>query len=194
MARSIAKAINDSIIYAIRMGEIENIKTVTLQDADGNDIEVSYTDVLIVKGNYSIAKAQRYIEQLYDDRNVCVSYVYIDEKEKLTLSSDTFIANSDVCAAGLSYGHDTVTSEFKVTYIDAMYIDKGKPVFTQLVYSGTTTNNKLLNFVRDSLKNPMACIKSTNVVTERRWMLKTTYERLARAEMKQKRDSEQHKF
>ena len=190
MARSIAKAINDSIIYAIRMGEIEKLQTVTLQDNDGNDVEVSYTDVLIVKGNYSIAKAQRYIEQLYDDRNVCVSYVYIDEKEKLTLSSDTFIANSDVCAAGLSYGHDTVTSEFKVTYIDAMYIDKGKPVFTQLVYSGTTTDNKLLNFVRDSLKNPMACIKSKNVVTERRWMLKTTYERLARAEMKQKRDSE----
>jgi hypothetical protein len=166
------------------MANIDNMQTVNLYDENGDEIEVSFTDIISVKGNCSIGKGQRIAEEHFDSRNVCVSYVYTEEKEKLSLSSDTFIANSKICDPNSSYGHDCVTAEFKVTHITCMTINKGKPEFTELIYAGATTDNKLLNFVRESLNNRMACIKSKKVTTERRWMSKSKYERLARAEMK----------
>lgn len=181
MARAITKTGTESIIYAFVIDDMDTLpdtKTTKVVDDDNNEIEIEYTHCFIVRGNKSDNAAQILTEKKYG-KNSMVVYVAKRNASKLTLDADTFIRYSKKCEEGKSYGHDYVTSEFKVTYVAIKYRAKDGMHDDVLIYNGETTDSKLLNFARAYTKSKMCIIKNKVVDTERRYMTRAQYEELA---------------
>ncbi len=186
MARAITKSGIETTIYAFvveHMG-MELMPTVTVGEES-----VEYTDVFTVRGNKSENAAQALTERRYG-KNSMVVHMEKKATAKLTLSASAFVLNSEVCETGKSYGHDTITAEFKVTYLTVMYRDDFGMHNSTLVYSGETTDSKLLNFAREVTLSKMCVVKSKKVTTERRWMPRDKYESLAKIQAKTKADND----
>ena len=178
MARAISKSGVESIIYVLvvdHMVNFENMPTVHVGDDD-----IEYTDVLTTHGRKSENSAQIMAEKKFG-KNSMVMHVVYKESAKLSLSADMFLANSEICEDGKSYGHETVTAEFKITYISAMWRDKSGLHEEVLIFNGTTTDSKLLNYAREVTHSKLCVVKNKAIITERRWMSRAKYENLARA-------------
>ena len=169
MARSISKGIAASVIHVFDPSKDFDI--------DGNGMPLP--NVFInCDGKPSPNKARIIAERECKTKNIMVLDIVTDET-KLTISPDVFIANSKACENGVSYGHDTIVQTFKTTTISGFYMnaDGMKPFI--VMYVGTTTQNKLLNFVRDEVA-PNAVITRTDVMDCKRWMSKARFMELAK--------------
>lgn len=185
MARAISKAGIETIIFVFVVEHMTD-KMPTIE-IDGNEVE--YTDKFSMRGNKSDNAAQLAAEKKFG-KNCMVIHTQKIEGEKLTLSAEKFLAHSSVCKEGEKYGHDTITCEFKVTYLSVMFRDASGMHTSTLVYNGETTASKLLNFAREATGSKMCVVKDSYVITERRWMYRSTYETLATA-MNKKTEGEE---
>ena len=107
------------------------------------------------------------------------------------VSASDFIANSNVCQNGVSYGHEYITREFQVTVLDIMWIDKDGMHNATIYYDGKTTQNKLLNYARDYTKCQNTCILNSDVKNERRYMTNEKYASLAKEVTDDSEESEE---
>ena len=178
MARAITKSGFESIIYAFVVANMEDTHTATIKVDAETEIEIEYTNVFVERGNKSDNAAQLACEKRFG-KNSMVVYVEKRQASKLSLTADAFIKNSRICEEGKSYGHDFVTAEFKVTYMNVMYRDKKGMHTATLIYNGETTDSKLLNFARAATDSKMCVVKSKAVKKERRYMSRARYEMLA---------------
>ena len=130
-----------------------------------------------VDGNPSDNAARIQAQKRYG-KNVLVLAIHVDET-KLTVSPDTFIANSKVCVEGETYTREFVTQTFKVTRFYGFYTDEsGLHKFTY-EFAGETTANKLRNMACERTGSQNTVITSTEIVEERRYMTRAKYLELA---------------
>ena len=169
MARSISKGIAASIIYVFDPSKHFDV---------GEDGMPLPNVTIACDGRPSPNKARIIAERECKSKNVMVLSIVTDET-KLTISPDVFIANSTACVNGASYGHDTIVQTFKTTTVSGFYMDENGMKSFSVTYVGTTTQNKLLNFVRDEV-SPNAVITRTDVMDCKRWMPKTLFMELAK--------------
>lgn len=156
--------------------------TVTIIDNEGNETykDVKYTNSLTVKGNLNNSRAAKKFQAKYGKNSMVVG-TYITTGTKLSLDADIFRAHSFVIKENETTTHDIVTALFKETIVNVMQIDLTtfEQKETELVFADVTTENKLLNFVRHTLKDDNAIILGSHIVTIRRGMEKTKFETLA---------------
>lgn len=176
MARAITISKATSTIYVILPAHMESIKS---EEIDGTD--VSYTDSFVANGNISMARAQKKAETHYHTRNVMAVYVVsgVSDDAKLTLDGNTFLAKSHVCEDGITYGHEYVTREIKSTKYTYMALVDEKPVNGTDKYPDVTTASKLLNYAR-RMFGAGTIVLTSEIVTERRYMLVSEFEKLAK--------------
>lgn len=182
MAKSIINALNADIAFT--MNKETNTPNPNL--------------ILNVNGRFNIASALTYIKKNklaknksgVPTNNVMVLSVDVIETNK-KMSARKFYDNSDLCVSGTSYGHDTVTREFKITYATVMYIDENGFHTTEIQYFGITTDNKLLNYAKSEVNCNNASITKTNIVTETRWMTIEKYNELADVDEDDNEDNEE---
>lgn len=170
MARTVSKSLASATIYVLNPAEEFNV--------DENGMPIANV-VFSVEGNPSQNKARILAEKYCESRNIMVLNIDVDES-KLSVAPDVFIANSDICEEGKSYGREYVTQTFKITHIDGFYMDTDKGIQRFDVYlEDKTTDSKMLKFVREQYGNT-ACITSSVVIDERRFMTRERYLELAR--------------
>ena len=170
MARKVSKSIASAIIRVLDPSK----------DFETDEKGMPIANVeFATDGNPSANKARILAEKYCKSKNVMVLAIEVDET-KLTVSPDVFIANSEICKEGETYGREFITQTFKVTNIAGFYIDpeNGMQEF-DTTYDGETTENKLLNYVRD-LFGQMAVITMSEVNDERRYMTREKYLSLAK--------------
>lgn len=180
MARSINKSIITSTIFGLDANKEFKI------NEDGMPI----ANVTIeCNGKPSMVKATSLLVKACKHKNVMVLDVQTNEIKKL-ISAETFYANSEHCEKDAAYGREFVTQEFKITLASGFYIVDGKmQQFENIPYFGTTTDNKLLNYVRDYLETPIATITKKQVGIDRRYMSREKFEELS----KEKPNKEENK-
>lgn len=156
--------------------------TIIVKDENGNDVEktVKYTNAINVKGNLNVSRATKKFQAKFGKNSMFVG-LRVSEAAKLSLDADIFRNHSFIIPDGETTTHDIVTALFKETVINVLQFDMEtfEQKETQLVYGDVTTENKLLNFVRRTLKDENAVILGSHIVTVRRGMEKTKFETLA---------------
>lgn len=169
MARKVSKSLSNATIYVFDPSQPFEIDTNGLPKPNV---------IVNADGNPSANKARLLAQKACGSKNVMVVSIDVDET-KLSVAPDVFMANSSVCVDGATYGHDVVTQVFKITKVGGFYFGENGMEQFATVYNGTTTENKMLNFVRD-LFGPTAVITTSKVVEERRWMSRAHYLALAK--------------
>lgn len=169
MARSISKGIAASVIHVF-----DPSKEFTV-DSDGMPLPNVFINC---DGKPSPNRARIIAERECKSKNVMVLHIVTDET-KLTVAPDVFIANSTPCVDGESYGHDTIVQTFKTTTISGFYMNEEGMKSFSITYIGMTTQNKLLNYVREEVA-PNAVITRTDVMDCKRWMTKAKFMELAK--------------
>ena len=165
---NIAKGLHDAVV------------TVKNEDGTTTDKNVKYTNAFVSKGNLNANRAMKKAQAKYG-KNCMVVGLRVSEAAKLTLDANVFRAHSRVLAENETTTHNEVTAMFKETIVTAMQFDMTsfEQKETQLVFGDVTTENKLLNWVRNTLKDANAVILASHVVTVRRAMTKEQFEALA---------------
>lgn len=169
MARTISKSIASATVYIL-----DPMKEFKL---DENGVPIANV-IMHLDGNPSANKARIAAEKFCKSKNIMVTKIEVDET-KLTVSPDVFIAHSKICKENETYGREYITQTFKVTYIDGLFMDENVMKVFNVEYNGETTQNKLLNYVRETF-NQTAIITNTKVLDERRYMLREDYLKLAK--------------
>lgn len=163
MARTIKKAIIESII--------------TVAYIDEND---EYKEGQIpVKGRPTENRALIIAQKKYG-KNAMVLDIETDETS-ISISPVAFLAHSEVCEEGETYGREFVTQTFEITSFNVKYRTKAGMMETTLFYDGKTTVSKLRNFAIEKLdtKNVLVLPNTIEVTQERRYMTKSAYLQLA---------------
>ena len=156
--------------------------TITIVNEDGTttDKNVKYTNAFTTKGNLNMNRAMKKAQTKYG-KNCMVVGLSVSEAAKLSLDADIFRAHSHIIADNETTTHNEVTAIFKETVVTAMQFDmttfEQKEV--QLTFGDVTTENKLLNWVRNTLKDSNAIVLASHVVNVRRAMSKDQFETLA---------------
>lgn len=163
-------------IYAIVVSNMANGMKTIISD---NDDKIAYTDMFVQDGNISMERGQRLCEAKYGKNCMCVCVKRLGTSGKLSISGDVFLAHSNVCADGATYGHDVITREIKSTIAHCMVLDNGIPNMTDVVFPEVTTDSKLLNWVREATHCASAIVISKEIITERRYMSVADFETLA---------------
>lgn len=131
-----------------------------------------------LNGNPSNNRARIQAQKLFG-KNVLITNVQVDES-KLSVPPAVFVAHSDVCKTGETYGREYITQTFKITHISGFYTDdNGMHMLENCEYFGTTTANKLRNFVCDMYQTQNVVITSSEIKDERRYMTRELYLKLA---------------
>lgn len=168
MARSISKSIASATIFVFDPG--------TRYELDENGMPKANRK-FTVDGNPSENAARIQAQKRYG-KNVLVLGIQVDET-KLTVSPETFIANSEICVAGETYTREYVTQTFKVTRFGGFYTDADGLHQFAYEFAGETTANKLRNMACERTGSQNTVITSTEVVEERRYMARSKYLELA---------------
>ena len=131
-----------------------------------------------MNGNPSKASALREAIKKANHKNVVIHSIVKNEIEMFNLTAAEFIANSEVCVAGVVYGHEYITREFVYTKFNCMYFDdEFNCIEKELTYDGKTTLNKLQNYACEHFENANVGIDedSIKIIKERRYMTKEKY-------------------
>ena len=168
MARTVSKSLASATVYVFDPS--------TEFELDENGMPKPNRNFKL-DGNPSANVARIQAQKLYG-KNVLVCSVEVDET-KLSVAPSVFIANSDICKEGESYGREYVTQTFKITEISGFYIGTEGMTKFEYEFAGETTQNKLLNMICDKYQTRNAVITSSTVKDERRYMTRDKYLELA---------------
>ena len=172
MARKITKKLSNATVYAYNGDKELEI------DENGN---VKHNFIFTMAGNPSELQAYNFACKLADTKNIAIDKIEIDVTA-IDVDAQTFYDHSKICEDNVSYGHDYITREFTIMVCKVMYTDENKSrKIMEIVYPDATTQNKLLNYVREYTGDKMAIIMGkVEKKTERRYMTVEKYKSLAK--------------
>ena len=87
---------------------------------------------------------------------------------RYTMDAELFYSLASVCTNGVTYGHDTVTVQFTVSYYDYYDVNGTKHVFTVL---GKTTTSKALKAIREELNTQDVMINPNPTYSQTRMFM-----------------------
>ena len=133
---------------------------------------------LVVSGRKSETAATKIVTTKFRG-SALFSHVEYRESGSVSLDSDTFFGYARPCVDGVTYGHDTISREQEITYLNYATIEDGKPVTKIATYAGRSTRGKYLKALRDMENTQNVMLVGETTTTIRSFMPKALFERLA---------------
>lgn len=110
-------------------------------------------------------------------QNIMVKSVEVHdggEPRTYSMDAENFFFASKLCEDDTVYGHDTVVVTFTVTYFDYVTMDDLENPKTSS-FVGTTTENKLLRYIRELENRTDIIIMNTQKYKEKRFMTRDEF-------------------
>lgn len=130
-----------------------------------------------INGRKNANSAFAILSKQLKTQNIMVKSVEVidgGEAETYTMDSERFYFESEPCVNGAVYGHDTVTVTFTVTYINYVTMDDLEDIH-ETTFVGTTTENKLLRYVRELENRDDILILESEKIREKRYMSRDAF-------------------